>query len=420
VPADDRLVEAGRQIIARFGRRASSDAYGRDRYADPGPSEDEMMSAALQENGPYIMAADQWERDGWVQGAARYAQQQDLSDMAGERETQRVELARQMREALMPYAQLPRMLADSRAESLAEQAAVRDARVLPPQDPAGGGGTGWQTVAGGAIPVYEAPRPGPDAGTSARWSEVMAGAAARAATLDDVARMDRRVDKVFGHPGDDVVAPPGGGFVSPEILAAAAAAAAVPPVGPDRGYVGVAADRIGGLDREALAAELDPNRYAREYAPYLGIAPMLAEGLYPSEPTTQVRDFNAGSALNNILMTGDAAGLGPQQRQMQATVDQLSLGDAYADATGMASVVDDPLTTNIAAATGIDQRVVAAAVNEPLWGSYQSEVEQIAVDMPDATWGEIKTTFDELGLPMPKGELEQVLAAYWRAASPGE
>jgi hypothetical protein len=399
-----RLAEAGRQILAQ--------RHG------PKMNDQDRMQQALEANRDYIMSADAWERDGWVQGAAAAAQQADLEAIAADRAEQQKELGRrivamdplgQTREAIERATAAGERARQAEFDRQAWQAAITtptgagmsdadklDAMVADfaaENDRAEGGGGG-----------------GPNALTRALSPDRLAGMAAEEAARESLARSQdravRHTNTMYGTPVPMVDEQ--GAVLDPGVY--------VPAAAREGGWVDRQQGRMMRSEQRALEAMYDPQRYARQVAPYLGIDPMLAEGLYPSDPVAQVRDFNADQSLTNILMTGDVDGLTAGQRQMQSELEGWNVEQDYLDAGAARDLYSSPVVSTVSEATDLPLATVADVAGDPLWGDYQSAVATVALAMPDATWTDVETEMESLGLPLPTGKTKQVLAKYLTAS----
>lgn len=408
-----RLAEAGRQIIAQ--------RHG------PKMNDQDRMQQALEANRDYIMSADAWERDGWVQGAAAAAQQADLEAIAADRADQQKELGRRI-VAMDPLGQARDVIERAQAAGLrAQQDALDQARwadavgtppvVTPATDPVQYPGPDTrralleiqaaEALMGGDRTRYEGTPAGPALPIGV---DDIARASGEAAARESLGRgrdrMVRHTNTMYGAPVPMVDEQ--GAVLDPGVY--------VPAAAREGGWVDRQQGRMMRSEQRALEAMYDPQRYARQVAPYLGIDPMLAEGLYPSDPVAQVRDFNADQSLTNILMTGDVDGLTAGQRQMQSELEGWNVEQDYLDAGAARDLYSSPVVSTVSEATDLPLATIADVAGDPLWGEYQTAVATVAETMPDATWTDVEAQIEADGLPLPTGKTRNVLARYLTAS----
>lgn len=395
-----RLAEAGRQILAQ--------RHG------PKMNDQDRMQQALEANRDYIMSADAWERDGWVQGAGRMAQQQDLERLAGVQADQQREFGRRI-VAMDPLGQTREAIARAQAageaarqrelDRQAWQAAITTPVGVVPHQP----DAVDAYISGVTSPETPVPTGGGNALVRAlspdRLADMAAEQGAREALARSRDRAERSMNTMYGAPAPMV--DEAGAVIDPGPY--------VPAAARNGGWVNTQRGRIAQTQQEALAAMYDPQRYVREVSPYFGIDPMLAEGLYPSDPGDAVANYKADQSLSNILMTGDPSGLSAGQRQMQQDAAGWNVEQDYLDASAARDLYSSPMVSTVSEATDLPLSTVADVAGDPLWGDYESVVQEVSQTMPDATWDDVVTRIEAAGLPAPTGKVQGVLAKYLSA-----
>lgn len=364
--------------LARIGRRAFQRALGvsaRSReIAD-------AQAQGLAANQAYMMQAPVWERDAWVQGAARQAQDADLAAIAEQMDTTSRSIGRAATRT-NPTEAIQTAMADARAAAapyMQEDTPPSQADAL--RVASGGYADALagrkQIDTGGGIGL-----PAPD--------DLLAEAAAQRSLAESARGFEDDVSRTFTE--------------------------RIPRL----------QDKLAGQQQEQMMSAADLNQYARLVAPALGVDPLLAEGLYASDPQDIMATQAGLGKYRNYLETGDPSGRSALDVQLDQYRDQRDLDAMEADLTGdeYASMnigaMADTLGADPAEFMQIPETQLRRAAADPYWADYQIAIEDL-VDggAADLSWSEVRGELDMMGLPKPSGAVNSALAAYYRSLLSG-
>ncbi len=383
--------------LARLGAQSFDRTVGRGRY-NP-----DVIARAQEEglaaNRAYMMSAPAWERDGWVMGAAQQAQDADLAVIDADTDS----VWNRLGGSLTPIG-----ASDVKAAYDAAVAAGRAEQA----ETAAGIGRNNDTIMRIRDAYGEPVMPGDVTGADMADQMALARGNQAAAEVMRAAR-DKAAGKVA-----DVFGTPVDGDMTASLR------------GRRGGSVRDRVGEIGALGQERAAAAADLNQYARMVAPALGIDPMLAAGLYATDPSELLADQVGAQKYANYLETGDPSGRSAgditldqyrDQRDYEVMQDDMT-GRAVSEAniTAMADNFGvDP--ADVADTLSVDSSLLRAATSDPRWPDYEMQLEMLVDEYGDdmPSWTEVKADLDAAGLEKPSGQLESALSAYYRFMAGG-
>lgn len=368
--AFQRVLGAGARFPGVTDARATADARAQDIAA--------AQAQGLAANQAYMMQAPVWERDAWVQGAARRAQEADLAAIADEMAATRGSIGRAT-SSLNPTEAIQAAMAKARA----------DAAAFAPVEQPGPSPADSLRVASGGYGEALTGRREFDTGDSIGLpipDDIVAEAAARRSLAESAREFDADAAGTIGR--------------------------RIPRL----------QDKLAGQGQEQMVAAADLNQYARLAAPALGVDPLLAAGLYASDPGDIMAAQAGLGKYQNYLETGDPSGRSALDVQLDQYRDQRDLTAMEDDLTGNEyaelniSAMADTLGENPAEFMQIPETQLRRAAADPYWADYQVAVEDL-VDggATGLSWTEVRGELDAMGLPKPTGAVNSALAAYYRS-----